>query len=427
MQAAPRKTPRASASAAAERIAALIAGEERAAPPVGVEGGAASTDQDGDALLERRGKRVKRGEQRMEGMGGGGGGGGQAGGMGGMDDLEDILKGMGGGGGGGGGGGAPRKPQRDQPAAPAEAAAGCSGHVQVRAALGDLATRLAGARRLLLRGAGAIEVAQKLHALVDALARLRESAAWLAADGLEDLLEKAVDVQAQSLQGGGESGGEPAAPRAPATSPSGLDTPRQRHESQRRAASRLGQPRPAGWWAFWLAGRPQRPCLPRIVCIHRWEGEREGDAAQRDGVRRRLLRAAVHGPHHAQPHRAARAAQPRHNGPASYATGGSNPGPAAVGPAGPRQGPWQGPRQGPKAGLLRTRASLPLCRQPCRVLPQQPPRGMGRQAAGRRARRAARSDLARPRGHGGRRPRELHRAPTPTLAGALAEPTRPAH
>ena len=228
---------------------------------------------------------------------------------------------------------------------------------------------------------------------------------------------------------------DPRYPEAPATSPSGLDTPRQRHESQRRAASRLGQPRPAGWWAFWLAGRPQRPCLPRIVCIHRWEGEREGDAAQRDGVRRRLLRAAVHGPHHAQPHRAARAAQPRHNGPASYATGGSNPGPAAVGPAGPRQGPWQGPRQGPwqgprqgpKAGLLRTRASLPLCRQPCRVLPQQPPRGMGRQAAGRRARRAARSDLARPRGHGGRRPRELHRAPTPTLAGALAEPTRPAH
>ena len=61
---------------------------------------------------------------------------------------------------------------------------------------------------MLLRGACAIEVAQKLHALVDALARLRESAAWLAADGLEELLEKAVDVQAQSLQGGGEAGGE---------------------------------------------------------------------------------------------------------------------------------------------------------------------------------------------------------------------------
>ena len=242
LQAAPRKTPRASASAAAERIAALVAAEEvgaasagatgghgatcskrsaaaeriaaliaeeeRGAPPVGVEGGAASTDQDGDALLERRGKRAKRGEQRMEGMGGDGGGDGQAGWMGGMDDLDDILKGMGGGGGGGGGGGAPRKQQRDQPAAPAEAAAGCSGHAQVRAALGDLATRLACARRLLLRGACAIEVAQKLHALVDALARLRESAAWLAADGLEDLLEKAVDVQAQSLQGGGEAGGE---------------------------------------------------------------------------------------------------------------------------------------------------------------------------------------------------------------------------
>ena len=242
LQAAPRKTPRASASAAAERIAALVAAEEvgaasagatgghgatcskrsaaaeriaallaeeeRGAPPVGVEGGAASTDQDGDALLERRGKRAKRGEQRMEGMGGDGGGGGQAGWMGGMDDLDDILKGMGGGGGGGGGGGAPRKQERDHPAAPAEAAAGCSGHAQVRAALGDLATRLAGARRQLLRGAGAIEVAQKLHALVDALARLRESAAWLAADGLEDLLEKAVDVQAQSLQGGGEAGGE---------------------------------------------------------------------------------------------------------------------------------------------------------------------------------------------------------------------------
>ena len=70
--------------------------------------------------------------------------------------------------------------------------------------MGDLTTRLAGVRRLLLRGAGAIEVAQKLHALVDAFARLRESAAWLAADGLEDLLEKAVDVQAQSLEGGGE-------------------------------------------------------------------------------------------------------------------------------------------------------------------------------------------------------------------------------
>jgi len=253
LQAAPRKTPRASASAAAERIAALVAAEqvgaapagatgghggtcskrsaaaeriaaliaeeERGAPPVGVEGGAeggveggaeggaASTDHDGDALLERRGKRVKRGEQRMESIGGDGGGDGQAGWMGGMDDLDDILKGMGGGG-GGGGGGAPRKQQRDQPAAPAEAAAGCSGHAQARAALGDLATRLACARRLLLRGACAIEVAQKLHALVDALARLRESAAWLAADGLEELLEKAVDVQAQSLQGGGEAGGE---------------------------------------------------------------------------------------------------------------------------------------------------------------------------------------------------------------------------
>ena len=33
----------------------------------------------------------------------------------------------------------------------------------------------------------------------------------------------------------------PRYPEAPATSPSGLDTPRQRHESQRRAASRLGQ------------------------------------------------------------------------------------------------------------------------------------------------------------------------------------------
>ena len=95
--------------------------------------------------------------------------------------------------------------------------------------MGDLTTRLAGARRLLLRGAGAtyygytcyaaptmatttmaiptmatptmavptvavptvavrtgaIEVAQKLHGLVDAFADLRESAAWLAADGLE--------------------------------------------------------------------------------------------------------------------------------------------------------------------------------------------------------------------------------------------------
>jgi hypothetical protein len=196
--------------------------------------------------------------------------------------------------------------------------------------------------------------------------------------------------------------------------------------AMRASAGRPPADRPASatWLVGFLAGWP---ATPAVLATHRWEGEREGDAAQRDGMRRRLLRAAIHGPHHAQPHRAARAAQPRHNGPASYATGGSNPGPAAVGPAGPRQGPWQGPRQGPKAGLLRTRASLPLCRQPCRVLPQQPARGMGRQAAGRRARRAARSDLARSRGQGGRRPRELHRAPTPTLAGALAEPTRPAH
>ena len=48
---------------------------------------------------------------------------------------------------------------------------------------------------------------------------------------------------------------DPRYPEAPATSPSGLDTPRQRHESQRRAASRLGQPRPPGWWV--PAGRPQ--------------------------------------------------------------------------------------------------------------------------------------------------------------------------
>jgi hypothetical protein len=63
--------------------------------------------------------------------------------------------------------------------------------------------------------------------------------------------------------GGAWLRGEPAAPRAPATSPSGLDTPRQRHESQRRAASRrsasLGQ-------LTEIAGPPYqpmyRPCSP---------------------------------------------------------------------------------------------------------------------------------------------------------------------
>ena len=44
------------------------------------------------------------------------------------------------------------------------------------------------------------------HALVGELARLRRSAAWLAADGLEVLLEKAVGLQAVSLQGDGKGG-----------------------------------------------------------------------------------------------------------------------------------------------------------------------------------------------------------------------------
>ena len=79
--------------------------------------------------------------------------------------------------------------------------------------MGDLSARLAGARKLLLRGADAIVIAQKLHALVDAFARLRESAAWLAVDGLEDLLEKVVDVQAQSLEGGAAPLWEAARPR----------------------------------------------------------------------------------------------------------------------------------------------------------------------------------------------------------------------
>ena len=155
-QAAPKKKPRASASAAADRIAALIAGEMDAttAGATNGKGSAEPTDQDGDAVVARR----------------------------------DV----------------PRKHHRDQ-VEPSAALAPVGDHAQVRAALGGLTTRLAGARRLLLRGTSATEVAQVLHALEDAFSRLRQSAPWLAADGLEALLEKAVSLQAQSLQGGGKA------------------------------------------------------------------------------------------------------------------------------------------------------------------------------------------------------------------------------
>ena len=118
-QAPPKKKPRASASAAADRIAALIAGEEDATA-VGATSGRARTeptDQDGDAVLERRGAPT------------------------------------------------PMKPREQTASSPAAAAPAAGGkHAQVRAALGGLTTRLADARRLLLRGARTIEVAQALHA-----------------------------------------------------------------------------------------------------------------------------------------------------------------------------------------------------------------------------------------------------------------------
>ena len=80
----------------------------------------------------------------------------------------------------------------------------------------------------------------------------------------------------------------PRYPEAPATSPSGLDTPRQRHESQRRAASRLGQPRPIGGDA--LAGRPyqpmSRPCFPhrRVDAQHARPLPRRGHRRVRLGA-----------------------------------------------------------------------------------------------------------------------------------------------
>ena len=72
-------------------------------------------------------------------------------------------------------------------------------------------------------------------------------------------------------------------PQAAATSPSGLDTPRQRHESQRRAASRLGQPRPIGGDA--LAGRPYQP-MARPRFPHRRVDAQHARPLPRRGHRR---------------------------------------------------------------------------------------------------------------------------------------------
>ena len=140
----------------ADRIAALIAGEEEATA-VGAANGkgyAESTDQDGDAVVARR---------------------------------------------------SASRTHRDQPFAALPGAALGGDHAQVRAALGGLTTRLAGARRLLLRGAGNVEVAQALHALMDAVTRLRRSATWLEADGLEALLEN--ENEKEKRNGSTASGG----------------------------------------------------------------------------------------------------------------------------------------------------------------------------------------------------------------------------
>ena len=69
----------------------------------------------------------------------------------------------------------PPKPPPAQAAAPSAAASQGNAHAQARAALGGLASQLAGARRLLLRGADGLAVAQALHAVVEGARRMRRA------------------------------------------------------------------------------------------------------------------------------------------------------------------------------------------------------------------------------------------------------------